>query len=150
MKTTSYKITPACPAFAGEIAEIEISAFAHPWSRASILSEMERTDSVFLVCLSGEEVCGYVNCRNVCGEGYIGNLAVKKDHQRHGVGRMLLQALNDAARKQDMLFLTLEVRASNIPAIRLYETGGYKKVGERPDFYTDPTENAILYTLDLK
>ena len=47
----------------------------------------------------------------------------------------------------DASFITLEVRESNNAAIRLYEKLGYKEVGRRKNFYSDPTENAILMTM---
>ena len=121
MDASLYQIIPALPHFADEIAAIETSTFSHPWSHASILTEMERTDSVFLVCFTGDALCGYINCRNVCGEGYIGNVAVKHAFRRQGIGRMLLQKLAEKAKELDMLFL------ANVP--------GFIPIRPKPHYY---------------
>ena len=83
-------------------------------------------------------------------EGYITNVAVSPDCRRQGVGRALIAALTAAARTQRLAFVTLEVRASNAPAIALYEGAGFVRVGVRKNFYAAPTEDAVLMTLYLQ
>ena len=149
MEKHTVRIINAKAAHIPFVAAIEKQVFIHPWSESALLNELHREDSVFLVALCGENVCGYINCRNVCGEGYVGNFAVDPAFRRGGVGSRLLDALIAKAEELKLDFLTLEVRASNQTAIRLYETLGFHKVGERKNFYSEPTENAILYTLNL-
>ena len=70
------------------------------------------------------------------------NVAVLPKYRRQGIGRLLLSE----EMKNDMAFISLEVRESNLPAIRLYESVGFVIQGVRPKFYTSPTENAVIMT----
>ena len=78
--------------------------------------------------------------------GYVGNLAVRPDRRRQGLGAALVAAMGAAAREKGLAFLTLEVRESNLPARRLYEKCGFAAVGTRKNYYEKPTENAVLMT----
>ena len=80
------------------------------------------------------------------GEAYITNIAVFPEYRRQGVAQKLLQKAIDGAKSRDCVFITLEVRKSNSNAIALYEKLDFKNVGERKNFYTNPTENAIIMT----
>ena len=76
----------------------------------------------------------------------ISNVAVLPEYRRKGIAKALLNALYERV-KPNASFITLEVRESNLGAIALYSELGYKNVGMRKNFYSDPTENAILMTL---
>lgn len=132
------------------IAAIERACFHKPWSEKGLREELELENNLFLAAVEGEEVVGYVGCQTVLDEGYITNVAVSPDHRRRGIAASLLTALRDQAEKKDLSFLTLEVRASNVPAITLYEAAGYVPVGTRRNFYSDPKEDALLMTCYLK
>ena len=67
-------------------------------------------------------------------------------YRKKGVGSALVRELVTYCQKHGFAFLTLEVRESNAPAISLYGSFGFIKVGERRDYYSDPTENALLMT----
>lgn len=129
------------------VAELERLCFSSPWSEKALEEELENENAVFLV---SEDVSGYVGCHFVCGDGAMTNLAVHPDHRRKGIAKALLTALEDEGRKLGAEAISLEVRKSNLSAIRLYEQMGYKTVGERPNFYTKPTENAVLMTLEIR
>ena len=91
-----------------------------------------------------------MGCQTVLDEGYITNVAVSPDCRRQGIGRALIAELAERAKRAGLAFVTLEVRASNTPAIALYEGAGFKPVGVRKNFYTAPSEDAVLMTLYLK
>lgn len=129
------------------VAKLEKLCFSSPWSEKALEEELENENAVFLV---SEDVSGYVGCHFVCGDGAMTNLAVHPDHRRKGIAKALLTALEDEGRKLGAEAISLEVRKSNLSAIRLYEKMGYKTVGERPNFYTKPTENAVLMTLEIR
>ena len=82
-------------------------------------------------------------------EGYITNVAVSPDFRRQGIARALIEALLAKARENGLAFVTLEVRESNAPAIALYTGAGFEPVGKRKNFYSNPTENAVLMTISL-
>ena len=83
---------------------------------------------------------------HVLDEGDIGNVAVAPEHRRQGIADALLDALCARAAALDLAFLTLEVRASNAPAIALYRKHGFQTVGQRRNYYQKPDEDALLMT----
>ncbi len=127
-----------------EVCEIEKENFSLPWSEKSFLESMERTDTVFLVALAGEEVAGYIGCYCIAGTGEITNVAVKASHRRKGIGGMMLQKLYEEGAALDTQEYFLEVRESNDAAIGLYSRQGFVKEGVRKNFYEKPVENAVI------
>lgn len=130
------------------LAEIEKACFHAPWSEVMLREELGK--GIFLVAERDGQAVGYVGCQTVLDEGYITNVAVSPDCRRQGIGRMLLAELVSCARARGLAFVTLEARASNAPAIALYEGAGFVRVGVRKNFYTAPVEDAVLMTLFLK
>ncbi len=131
-------------------AEIEKKCFVHPWSEQSIESEFSRENSIFLMAFEEETPVGYVGLSVVLDEGYIGNLAVVEDYRRKGIGKALMLELINECKTLDLAFVTLEVRVSNEPAVKLYESLGFTQVGCRKNYYKDPIEDALLLTLYFK
>lgn len=76
-------------------------------------------------------------------------IAAAKHHQRKGLGRLLLQALIARLKAANTDELLLEVRSSNHSAIALYISTGFLNTGLRPNYYTDPMEDAILMRMLL-
>ena len=131
-------------------AEIEKFCFVHPWSEQSINEEMSKEKSVFLMAFEDETPIGYAGLSTVIDEGYMGNLGVKEEYRRKGTGRALMNELIRECREMNLAFITLEVRASNIPAVKLYEALGFTEAGRRKNYYKEPLEDAILMTLYFK
>ena len=75
----------------------------------------------------------------------ITNIAVDPEYRREGLGGKMLELLANVSRDRGMESITLEVRASNIPAISLYEKYGFERSGLRKRYYKD-NEDAILMT----
>jgi ribosomal-protein-alanine N-acetyltransferase len=143
------QIVPMQPRHLDALARLETLCFSDPWSRASLEAELQNPQALFLVCeLRGEPV-GYCGLYWVLDEGSIANLAVDPACRRQGVGRALLHALFDFARRQQLLFLTLEVRPSNQAARALYASEGFLPVGRRKNYYRAPVEDALLLTCRL-
>lgn len=141
-------VVPMAERHLAALVEIEKACFHAPWSEAMLREELDK--GIFLVAERDGQVVGYVGCQTVLDEGYITNVAVSPDCRRQGVGRALIAELVQRARAQGLSFVTLEARASNAPAIALYEGAGFVRVGVRKNFYTAPTEDAVLMTLFLK
>ncbi len=129
------------------LAQIENECFSCPWSEEAIIKAVERKDNIYFCAVCGGKVTGYIGSYRVLGEVYINNIAVLKDYRNKGMGKALIKALSDYCKENSCEFCTLEVRKSNINAISLYEKCGFKLVGERKNFYDNPKENALLYTL---
>lgn len=130
------------------LAEIEKACFHAPWSADMLREELGK--GIFLVAEQDGAAVGYVGCQTVLDEGYITNVAVSPDCRRQGIGRALIAELTERAKRAGLAFVTLEVRASNAPALALYEGAGFRRVGVRKNFYTAPAEDAVLMTLFLK
>ena len=131
------------------LAEIENECFSLPWSEASFREELDRDGSFFLVARLDGEIAGYVGLQFVLDEGYITNVAVRRELRRRGVGKRLMESIIKIARDMPLSFVSLEVRESNFGAIALYEGLGFKTMGVRKDFYEKPRENGLIMTLFL-
>lgn len=129
-----------------EIVEIEEKCFSAPWSYESLKAQLDLDTSCFLVAVFDGRVAGYMGVQIFSGEGYVTNVATLPEFRRMGIARALI----NEQLKNEMDFLTLEVRQSNTPAINLYESLGFVEVGRRPKFYREPTEDAILMTRYIK
>jgi len=126
------------------VAELEKLCFSDPWSERSIASELNNPLSFWLVAMEGDCVAGYVGSQTVLGETDMMNIAVHPDFRRQGVAEALINALVTELRKLGSRSLTLEVRASNEPARKLYEKLGFVQVGRRPNYYRNPREDACI------
>ena len=132
------------------ILKIEEEAFVHPWSQESLEGLLSDRNSAVFTAVKDGTVCGYCGVNTVLDEGYITNIAVARQYRRQGIAVALLEELFDFAGEKPLSFLTLEVRKSNLNAINLYLKFGFKQVGERKNYYSEPTENAVLMTKYFK
>jgi len=128
------------------VAEIESICFSSPWSDNSLENELQNPISFFVVALINENVAGYGSFRNICGLGFINNIATHPSFRKLGVASAIMECLEENAKSHDVEYLTLEVRQSNVPAIALYEKFGFINLGIRKNFYTKPEENALILT----
>ena len=124
-------------------AELEKLCFSEPWSEKAILEEAER--GFFIAAYVGGEFAGYAGMLCVLDERDICNVATAPEFRGKGVGKALVAALIESARKSGASVIMLEVRKSNAAAIALYEKAGFAFVGERKNFYARPREDALLY-----
>ena len=126
--------------------KIENECFSHPWTRENLENELNNPTSVFYAALENDGVIGYIGMSTVIDEGYIFNVAVTESQRKKGIGSALISEIVTYCKKNNFVFITLEVRQSNQKAISLYSHFGFTKVGERKSYYRDPEENAILMT----
>ena len=138
-------ITEMTEKHVAQVAELEKICFGSAaWSENSIASELKNQLSLWLVALDGETVAGYVGSQTVMDESDMMNVAVHPDCRRQGIAEKLVNALADALREKESRCLTLEVRASNEPAKKLYEKLGFVSVGLRKNYYRNPREDALI------
>ena len=126
------------------VAELEKLCFTTPWSERSVASELDNPLSLWLVALDGEAVVGYVGSQSVMDEADMMNIAVLPDYRRLGIAQSLVTALCDRLARNGVHSLTLEVRASNQPAKALYAKLGFTEAGRRPNYYSNPKEDACI------
>ena len=131
-------------AYVAQVAELEKLCFSDPWSESSVASELKNPLSLWLVALDDATVAGYVGSQSVLDEADMMNVAVHPDYRRKGIARQLVTELVAALAKKGVHSLALEVRASNAPAIALYEQLGFQQVGRRPNYYRNPKEDALI------
>ena len=145
----NYHLTTMTAEHIPQIAALEKTCFSHPWSE-ELLRQALWNEAAAIVVAEGEDgtVLGYAGVSTVLDEGYIDNVAVDPRFRRQGVADELIAALARFGRAK-LAFLTLEVRASNAPAIALYAKHGFQQAGRRKHYYDDPKEDAIIMTLEF-
>ncbi len=145
LKTLRFE--PLTEAHVAPILAIEGRTNTAPWSERSFRNELEHAHGVFLVAILDGEVVGYGGTWLVIDEAHITTVAVAAEHQRKGIGRRLMVELLQRAKEHGMLCSSLEVRASNEPAIKLYEQLGYTVTTRRKGYYPDNREDALVMWL---
>lgn len=145
----TYKLVPMDKSHLDAVAALERICFSKPWPKSMLEDELYNPN-VSLVVAEGEDgtVLGYGEIGVVLDEGCLEKIAVDPDYRRQGVAEAILSAFLRFGQAH-LAFLTLEVRASNAPAIALYEKLGFQQVGRRKDYYREPKEDALLLTRDF-
>ena len=131
-----------------EVYRINKSSFTtDAWSRDAIEREFKLPYSVRFVLESDGKVIGYCVIWLIKGEAFIMSIAIERNLRGRGLGRYFMEKIIDDLRNRAQTFL-LDVRKSNLPAIRLYRSLGFSIVKERKKFYSDG-ENALLMELRI-
>ena len=127
------------------VAELEKICFGvDAWSERSVASELENELSLWLVAVEDDRLAGYVGSQTVMDETDMMNVAVHPDFRRKGVAEALVAGLAEELKGRGSRSLALEVRASNTPAIGLYEKLGFCQIGRRKNYYRNPREDALI------
>ena len=132
-----------------QVAALEAICFRDPWSEKSVASELNNPLSHWLVAVEDDAVLGYIGSQTVLDESDMMNVAVSPAHRRKGIAEAQVLALADTLREKGSVKLTLEVRASNAPAITLYEKLDFKPIGLRKNYYRNPKEDALILQKEL-
>ena len=127
-----------------QVAQLEKLCFADPWSEMSIASELRSIWSYWVVAVRDDEVVGYIGSQSSIDESDVMNVAVHPDCRRQGIAEQLIETLIGELKNRGSKALMLEVRASNAPAIALYEKLGFRQVGLRKNYYRNPKEDALI------
>ena len=127
-----------------QVYSIEESIFSIPWSKISFENSINSKDTIFIVAEKDNKIIGYLGMYLFLEDADISNVAVEKEYRRQHIGRELLEYILSEAKSRGVKNVALEVRETNVPAIRLYESMGFKEVGIRKNYYKEPTENALI------
>lgn len=159
-----------------QISGMEQEFFSTPWSEASIGHYAQAGNTIFIVARTKEpylegpgpvpsetsgsplrntddlprKVAGYAALLCAADEGNLVSIGVRREYRRMGIATELLDILYGLAAQRGVASINLEVRESNLPAIRFYEKEGFERTGKRPGFYRNPTEDALLYIRQLQ
>ena len=135
----------------GPIEAIEKQCFSVPWSYESLRHDiLENQLSFYIVAEVDGTVCGYVGIWNIVDEGHITNVAVAPGFRRKHIGSALLDVLVEVCGQAGVTRFTLEVRAGNEAARRLYAAKGFLEAGLRKGYYEDNGEDAVIMWLDAE
>ena len=128
------------------VAELEAACFTNPWTRAMLDHEVKgsATARAYVVRLADGSIGGFCTCWVIVDELHINTIAVDPALRRSGLATALMQFVMADAARSGARRATLEVRASNEPARRLYLKLGFTEAGLRPLYYTQPEEDAII------
>ncbi len=126
-----------------QIAAIERLCFPDPWSETALRLFLCEDGYAVVLC-KGNTVLAYGGLIWSVDEGQVINIAVAPDARRKGYGRRIMDALIEETLRRECTQMSLEVRASNAPAIALYHQLGFETAGRRRNFYTHPTEDAFV------
>ncbi|BBF44360.1 ribosomal-protein-S18p-alanine acetyltransferase [Lachnospiraceae bacterium KM106-2] len=139
-----FYIRPMVEKDLDQVCEIEKTLFSRPWSKNDFFGSINDDSDIYLVVELDEEIVGYCGLWSVLEEGQINNVAIKKEYQSHGLGYKMLDQLIKEGRSKGLTAFTLEVRVSNVKAIRLYQKLGFTEAGVRKNFYEIPKEDALI------
>ena len=128
-----------------ELLPIEDDLFGlEQWSAAMFWNELANGHH-YVVALDEDEVLGYAGVvLNPPQEAWVNNMAVRRDRQRHGIGRALLEDLLATARRAGIATTLLEVAADNAPAQAMYQRYGFQTVGVRRGYYQATKTDALV------
>ena len=109
-----------------------------------MIENMNNELAFWLVAVEDGRVAGYIGSQTVMDETDMMNVAVHPDFRRKGIAETLVNTLVAQLKTKGSRCLTLEVRASNTPAITLYEKLGFSEIGRRKNYYRNPREDALI------
>lgn len=130
--------------------EVEKSCFEDYWSKDAFKKELANDVARYLVAKLDGKVVGYVGIWFVLDEGHITNVAVHENYRGKKIGDKLVKALVELSKLNNIVSMTLEVRASNMVAQSLYRKYGFKMAGIRKEYYSNNKEDAIIMWNDIK
>lgn len=131
-----------------QMAELDKICFSVPWSLDSFVQELSANGrAVYFVADIDGEVAGYAGLWQILDEGHITNVAVAPKFRRRGIAAAILETLLAESRACGIRAFTLEVRASNTAAQELYGKFGFRSAGQRPGYYEDNKEAAVIMWL---
>ena len=147
-------IRKGLPKDAQAIAKIEELSIKRPWSIVLIENDLKTNPNATYYVAEDGEVLGFIGVHNIVGEINITNIAVNPTCRRQGIADKLMQAMLAEfsalkEKEEDIVGVTLEVRASNIPAIKLYEKYGFASEGIRKAYYSDGEDAIIMWNRNL-
>ena len=133
------------------VAALEADTFTNPWTRDMLERELRQSDvaRVYVVRLPGQPVAAFCACWLVYDELHINTIAVAANLRRQGTATALMSFLLAEGAAHGARRTFLEVRRSNVPAQRLYESLGFKETGIRKNYYTQPEEDALVLSLAM-
>jgi ribosomal-protein-alanine N-acetyltransferase len=130
------------------VVELERATYPQPWSEGVFTDELSRTDRTYILAEVDGAMVGFGGLMFVEQDAHVTTLAVNADARKRGLGTRLMLELINAGLARGAQNLTLEVRASNDGARRLYDRFGMVAVGVRKHYYRDD-DAVIMWATDI-
>lgn len=129
-----------------EAYELEVNSFSAPWPKSAFEEIVDKKDADYFLAedIDNNKLIAGCVLFYIVDEGDIFNVAVNKDYQGNGIATKLIEFAISQGVEAGLKDFTLEVRKSNIAAIRVYEKCGFESEGIRPGFYSNPKEDAVI------
>ena len=127
-----------------QVAALESEIFSDPWKEKDIFSCVTAPTGICYSAVSDGRVIAYVIGTMIAPEGEIYRIATAEGYRRRGIAYRLLDYAVKCEKGRGLECLFLEVRSQNIPARNLYRAYGFKEIGERKNYYSNPTDNAVI------
>ncbi|MBI2528916.1 MAG: ribosomal protein S18-alanine N-acetyltransferase [Candidatus Rokubacteria bacterium] len=144
-------MAPMTPEDLDEVLPIERASFKTPWSRAAFSYEITQNRVArCIVARADSRLVGHVCLWEIGHEIHITNLAVHPECRHRGIGRVLLETALAEGRARGVLLAVLEVRPTNMEAIGLYQSLGFRVIGQRKGYYFDTGEDALVMEADWR
>ena len=129
----------------GGVQEVERASFPVPWPANAFRHELkENKNARYIVARENGRIVGYAGLWLMVDEAHITTFAVHPDQRRRRIGERMLVRLFEMAAAMNAEWLTLEVRASNLAAQKLYDKYGFRRAGVRRRYYSDNNEDALI------
>lgn len=116
--------------------------FAHPWTLTTIKNTIDREDIYSVIFVEGDQVVAFLAFEKILDEGSVELIAVDENFRRRGLAKFMLEYVMNTI--GELSVVTLEVRASNAPAISLYQGLGFEQIAVRKNYYADTHEDALV------
>jgi ribosomal-protein-alanine N-acetyltransferase len=145
------RLEPLNEALLDDVLRVEQRAYSHPWTRGNFVDSLKAGYQV-MTLVGGDTVLGYFVAMEGVEEVHLLNITVAPEFQGQGWAVLMLDALSVWSRGRGAHWLWLEVRVSNSRALQVYERYGYRRVGERKNYYPGHSghrEDAVVMSLKL-
>lgn len=143
----TYRIRPMVEADLDDVIQIDRLAFPTPTKRSLFQFELSENEMACYYVLEEATIIGFSGFWRIGDEVHISTIATHPAWRGQGLGELLLLNMLDACYELPVTMVTLEVRRSNQVAQALYQKYQFVPVGERPRYYRDTNEDAIIMTL---
>ena len=129
-----------------DVARISKECLPEYWSLGSICDVLKYSNNIYYVVkdLQTDEVVAFAGIMIVADEAELLNIAVDSEYRKCGIAQKLLEQLFVDAKTQNAYRILLEVRESNVHAQALYSKVGFSDLGRRKNYYSNPSEDAII------
>ena len=131
-----------------EVVKIENRCHLTPWTNKNFIDSYD-AKNLFKVLKNENDIIGYYIALFALDECELLNITITSELQKKGFGELMLKDLFSECREVNIVNIFLEVRKSNLLAIRLYKKNGFNEIGIRNNYYQnkDGNEDAILMGL---